>query len=130
MLVSILVLTIIVTFTTWEAEQAYTRAADVQYEKMSSLANDIAQMAVTNILANHTQSKVLPNWIDPARWSLLQNNLTQMVDQPYSARANISNVGLDATSRNGCGVGTNVVTVKRIVYINGAAETFELSVCV
>lgn len=129
-LVSILVLTIIVTFTTWEAEQVYNRAADINYEKMNTIANDIAQMAVKSILANHTQDKVLPNWIDPARWNLLQNNMSRMVVPPYSFKATISNSGLSATGNGGCDFRSSVAVVKRVVYFNGAAETFEVRVCI
>ena len=129
-LVSILILTIIVAFTTWEAEQVYNRAPDMQYDKMNSLANDIAQLAVKSILANHTSDKVLPNWIDPARWSLLQNNMSQMVLPPYAFTANISNTVLTATGNGGCDYKSSVVVVRRMVYINRAAETFTLKVCI
>ena len=129
-LVSILILTIIVTFTTWESEQVYNRAADMQYDKMNSFAGDIAQMAVKNILANHTQDTIFPNWIDPLRWSLLQNNMSQMVLPPYSYSANISRSSLVITGNGGCALKKSVATIYRAVYINRTAETFELKVCI
>ncbi len=133
-LVSIVILTVIVSFTAWEAEQVYTRASDMQYDKMNYLANDIAQMAVKSILANHSQNKVLPNWIDNTRWALLQRNISQMVLPPYAYNATISHTGLVAYGNGGCDSKSSVVVVKRIVYIYAVelkgAETFELRVCI
>jgi hypothetical protein len=129
-LVSIIVLTIIVAFTAWEAEQIYNRAPDMQYDKMNYLANDIAQLAVKSILANHSSGKVFPNWIDPARWSLLQNNMSQMVLYPYAFNASISNTVLTAAGNGGCDSKASVAVVRRMVYINKVAETFTLKVCI
>jgi len=130
-LASVLIVTIIVAFTTWEFEQIYSRSSDVQYEKISSLANDIAQMAAKNILANRSDGKVLPNWVDPARWGLLTGNMSQMIPltSPYAYSANIIHSGLSATGNGGCGSRSNVAVSRRIVYINGAAEELNIKVC-
>lgn len=134
-LVSIIVLTIIIAFTTWEAEQVYTRAADMQYDKMNSLANDMAQLAVKSILANRTSTKILPNWVDRDRWSMLQRNMSQMIKPPYAYYVNISDGSMAASGNGGCDTKSSVVVVKRIVYIiysmeNKGFKTFTLKVCI
>ena len=134
-LVSILILTIIVAFTTWEAEQVYTRAADMQYDKMNSLANDMAQLAVKSILADRISGKVLPNWVNRTRWNLLQRNLSQMIQPPYAYYINISDGPMAASGNGGCDYKSSVVVVKRIVYVvysveNKGIKTFTLKVCI
>lgn len=130
-LVSALIITIIVGFTVWEAEQVYNAAPDIQQDKINSLANDIAQMAVKNILANRSEGRVLPNWVDPARWGLLTGNMSQMIPltSPYAYSATITHSGLSATGNGGCGSRSNVAVSRRIVYINGAAEELNIKVC-
>ena len=138
-LASVLILTIIVAFTTWELEQVYSRSSDIQYEKVYSLANDISQIAVKNILANRSNGVALANWIDASRWGLLKGNMSQMIPPPYGYEASIavspsalapqnisSSTGCDATK-------ANVAVVRRIVYMAGATGEFPVltvKVCV
>jgi len=129
-LASVLVVTIIVAFTTWELEQVYTRASDVEYEKLNSLASDISQMAVKNILANRSGGVIRANWVETARWNLLKGNMSEMVPPPYGYEASItvspaslapqkisSSTGCDATK-------ANIAVARRIVYITGATGYF------
>ena len=135
-LASVLVVTIIVAFTTWEFEQVYSRSSDVQYEKMSSLANDIAQMAVKNILASRSGGTIRANWVDTARWDLLKGNMSEMVPQPYGYEASI-NRGFSQpliTGNGGCpSTKTNIAAAQRLVYfsgVNGEIPTLTIKVCV
>ena len=138
-LASVLIVTIIVAFTTWEFEQVYIRSSDVQYEKIYSLANDISQMAVKNILANRSGGTIRANWVDTARWDLLKGNMSQMVPSPYGYEASIavspsSLAPLKISSLTGCdATKANIAVARRIIYISGATgefPTLTIKVCV
>jgi hypothetical protein len=139
-LASLLIVTVIVTYTAWELEQVYNRASDTEYEKLNALANDIAQMAVKNILANRSDGVIRANWIEPGRWSLLGGNMSEMILPPYGYEASItvlpaslapqkisSSTGCDATK-------TNIAVVRRIIYMRGITgnsfPTLTIKVCV
>ena len=131
-LASLLIVTVIVAYTTWELEQVYNRASDTEYEKLNALANDIAQMAVKNILANRSGGVIHANWIEPGRWSLLSGNMSEMILPPYGYEANISGLPLISSS-SGCSAKANVAVVRRIIYMRGATvefPTLTIKVCV
>ena len=136
-LASLLIVTVIVAYTTWELEQVYSRASDVQYEKLNTLANDIAQMAVKNILASRTSGNViLANSITVSRWDLLKGNMSQMILTPYGYEANVSG-GFSQpliTGNGGCpSTRTNIAVARRLVYFSGAESgeipTLTIKVC-
>jgi hypothetical protein len=129
-LASLLVVTVIVAFATWELEQIYGRASDIEYEKISALASDISQMAVKSILANSSKNVTYPNWIDPDKWTLLRRNMSRMIPSPYAYEAKIFNSNLTTTGNGGCALKQNVAAVRRIVYINGTVQEFSVKVCV
>jgi len=133
-LASVLIVTIIVAFTTWEFEQVYSRASDTQYEKLNSLASDIAQMAVKNILANRSRGTIRANWIEPGRWDLLKGNMSEMISPPYSYYAMVSSRSdLTITGYGGCDAKANVAVARRLVYFRGASgeiPVLTVKVCV
>ncbi len=125
-LASLLIVTVIVAYTTWEFEQVYTRAADVEYEKLNSLANDIAQMAVKNILANRSRGVINANWIESARWSLLSGNMSEMILPPYGYEASVTgSTLLPISGSGGCpSTKANIAVARRLVYFRGATGEF------
>jgi len=133
-LASLLIVTIIVAYTTWELEQIYNRTPDAEYEKLNSLANDIAQMAVKNILANRTGGLIRPNWIEPNRWNLLKGNMSEMVPSPYGYEASVSGTTLSISGSGGCpSTKSNIAVARRLVYYNGASgeiPVLTVKVCV
>ena len=137
-LASLLIVTVIVAYTTWELEQVYSRASDVQYEKLNTLANDIAQMAVKNILANRSGGVIRANWVDTARWNLLRGNMSEMIPSPYGYEASITGspssiLPPKISSSGGCGAKKNIAVARRLVYIRGATGDFpilNITVCV
>lgn len=138
-LASLLIVTVIVTYTAWELEQVYNRASDTEYEKLNALANDIAQMAVKNILANRSGGVIRANWIEPGRWSLLSGNMSEMILPPYGYEANItvspaSLAPQKISSSTGCdNTKANIAVARRIIYMRGATgefPTLTIKVCV
>jgi len=135
-LASLLVVTVIVAYTTWELEQVYSRASDVEYEKLNSLASDIAQMAVKNILASRSGTTIRANWIDGSKWNLLNSTMREMILPPYGYEANVTGLPLlNITSASGGCPSTkaNIAVARRIVYIQGATVEFPtliIKVCV
>jgi len=125
-LASLLIVTVIVAYTTWELEQVYSRASDVQYEKLNTLANDIAQMAVKNILASRSGAVIRANWVDTARWDLLKGNMSQMILPPYGYEANITgSTLLPISGSGGCpSTKANIAVARRLVYFSGATGEF------
>ena len=130
-LASLLIVTIIVAYTTWELEQVYSRSSNINYEKISTLAGDISQLAVRNILANKSEAAdILPNWINATRWSLLANNMSEMVKPPYAYEASISGTSLSASGNGGCSLRKNVAISRRPVYIDRQPQTLSIKVCI
>ncbi len=129
-LASVLIVTIIVAFTTWEFEQVYSRAPDVQYEKLNSLAGDIAQMAVKNILVYNNASVLKSaNFVNESRWSLLTGNMSEMIVPPTAYEAKIIGTSLDTLGNGGCSSKTSVAVARRIVYDSGVARELNIEVC-
>ena len=129
-LASLLIITVLVAFTTWELDQSYNRASDLEFEKINSIASDVAQMAVKNILANRSSNTTLPNWINSSRWSLLTGNMSQMILPPYAYEASIAHSTLSVVGNGGCAARPNTASVRRIVYIDGTVQLFSVKVCI
>jgi hypothetical protein len=132
-LVSLLIVTAIVAFTTWQLDQFYMRASDIEYNQISSVASDMSQLAVKNILANVSDGKTQPNVIDPAKWAMLENNMSEMIKQPYAYEADIPAAGLSLVSSNGgCDSKQNVAISRRIVYLGDimGIDTLTVKVCI
>jgi hypothetical protein len=134
-LASLLIVTIIVAFTTWEFEQVYSRSSDVQYDKLNSLASDIGQMAAKNILANRSGTVIRANWIEPGRWALLRGNMSEMLLPPLGYEASVSGgfSGSAITGNGGCpSTKANIAVARRLVYFRGASgemPTLTIKVC-
>jgi len=117
-LVSILVLTIIVGFISWEFEQIYNRTSDIEYAKLSSLANDISQMAVKNAFYNTLVGIPQPG-VNLAGWNNLVANASELIQPPYSyyivySNADTGQIIFSTTGNGGCNAKKNIVNVKRL----------------
>jgi hypothetical protein len=131
MLASVLILTVIIGFATWELEQVYSRAPDAEYAKVYSLAGDIGQIAVKNLLANRSNSGIMPNVVNASKWPELGTFMGGMILPPYAYEANLSNSGLTKiTGNGGCDSKQNVASARRIVYIDNAVGVLLIKVCV
>jgi len=134
-LASVLIVTIIIAFTTWEFEQVYNRASDIQFEKLNSLATDIAQMAVKNLLATRTANGViLANSVNESRWNLLKAKMNELIIPPVAYEAVLNGPTPDTTfseiGNGGCSYAkTNAAVARRIVYYYGAARELSIKVC-
>jgi len=134
-LASVLIVTIIIAFTTWELEQVYNRASDIQFEKLNSLATDIAQMAVKNILANRTMNgTILANSINESRWDLLTAKMDALIIPPVAYEAVLNGPTVDTTlseiGNGGCSYAkTNAAVARRVVYYYGGARELSIKVC-
>ena len=134
-LASVLILTIIVSFTAWELDQIHLHAQDAEYDKISFLASDLSNMAVKNLLANRTfigkSLETLPNWLDQTKWWKMDAMISQLVLPPYGYETGIPVAALYTKSgTDGCLGKNNVAISRRIVYINGKVGELYVKVCI
>lgn len=122
-LVSILILTIVVAFVTWQFDLIYSSAPDAEYEKLDSMAKDISQMAVKKIVVDKS-----PNWVLDNRWDYLRANMSSMIKPPYGYEATLSTLSI--IGNGGCASKSNIAVSRRLVYYNKASAEFTVKVCV
>ncbi len=80
MLLALAAVTAVLGYTTMQFENVYSQSHNLEYQKMQTLADDIAQLAVKNLLAKANS----PNDLDSTKLAAAQTTLDAIMPSVYS----------------------------------------------
>lgn len=106
-LLAVVAVTVVLGYMTWQLELINSKAYDLEFNKVQSLADDFSQIAVKNILAEKNK----PNFIDVTKFADLKTEMDSVIVSPYSYEVSL---GTDFINQNACDGKANVAVTRRL----------------
>jgi hypothetical protein len=119
---ALVALTFIMGYAAWQAEQGYSRQADLEYSKVRMMAEDWSQIAVKRTLA-----PVNTNMIDSSRLTQLKAEMDAAVTAPYAYSVLLSSGG--SINPAACDGKSLVAVSRRLGYTGASINEVIVKVC-
>jgi type II secretory pathway component PulK len=121
-LLAVLAITVILGYTAYQFEIIYSESADLEYQKMQSMANDWSQIAVKRLIVDTDKPNMLLDDL-----SSLEAEMDAVIEFPYAYSVSLA---AESINPSACAGKSNIASSRRLVLVNGVVEELIVEVCV